>query len=120
MADPQRSLSDMLGFTRSTDPKHRQCWDSELSEPFRSIIRPTIQDVWSRPQLSLKVRCLVNVATLASTGRPEVRQHIECALLQGNAPEEIVEVLLHTALYAGVPLAVDALEILVDVVQSAQ
>ena len=71
---------------------------------------------WSRPNLDLRSRSLCTVAQLAALGRTEeLRMHLHGALNLGIAREELVEVLMQTAVYAGVPAAVEALRVAADV-----
>jgi 4-carboxymuconolactone decarboxylase len=65
--------------------------------------------VWSRPGLSHKTRSMLNLAMLTALNRPhEVKLHLKGALNNGCTKEEIMEVLLQTAIYCGVPAAVDS------------
>ncbi len=65
--------------------------------------------VWGRPGLSKKTRSMLNLAMLTALNRPhELKLHVRGALRNGVSREEISEVLLHAAIYAGVPAAVDA------------
>ena len=65
--------------------------------------------VWSRPGLSRKMRSLINLAMLTALNRPhEVKLHLKGALNNGCSKEEIMEVLLQTAIYCGVPSAIDS------------
>ena len=65
---------------------------------------------WSRPQLDLRSRSLCTVAQLAALGKTdELRGHLAGALRLGISREELIEVLMQTACYAGVPAAVQAL-----------
>lgn len=65
--------------------------------------------VWTRPGLSRKTRSLINLAMLTALNRPhEVQLHLRGALNNGCTKEEIMEVLLQTAIYCGVPAAVDS------------
>lgn len=62
--------------------------------------------VWARPDLDRRTRSLVTVAILAALGREELTLHMTAALNNlGIEPQEISEVLLHVAVYAGVPAA---------------
>ena len=62
--------------------------------------------VWSRPDLDKRTRSLVTVAILAALGRDELSLHMRAAIENvGVDPHEIAEVLLHVAVYAGVPAA---------------
>jgi len=65
--------------------------------------------VWGRPGLPKKVRSMLNLAMLTALGKPhEFKLHVRGALRNGVTREEISEVLLQTAIYCGVPAAVDA------------
>ena len=72
--------------------------------------------IWSRPGLAIRDRSLVTVAQLAALGRSEeLRAHLAGALNVGLTREELVEVLMHTAVCAGVPAANEALRVAADV-----
>ena len=73
---------------------------------------------WSRPNLALRDRSLCTVAQLAALGRTEeLKAHLAGALNVGLSREELIEVLMQTACYAGVPAAVNALNAAADVLQ---
>ncbi len=62
--------------------------------------------VWTREGLDRRTRSAITLAVLAALGREnEIALHVRGALRNGLSPEEISEVLLHTAVYAGVPAA---------------
>ncbi len=66
--------------------------------------------LWARPGLAVRDRSLVTVAQLAALGKTdELRGHLMGALNQGIRREELIEVLMQTAAYAGIPAAVQAL-----------
>jgi alkylhydroperoxidase/carboxymuconolactone decarboxylase family protein YurZ len=72
--------------------------------------------LWSRPGLAVRDRSLVTVAQLAALGRTgELRAHLAGARNVGISQEELVEVLMQTAVYAGVPAANEALAVAADV-----
>ncbi|MDT5222573.1 MAG: 4-carboxymuconolactone decarboxylase [Mycobacterium sp.] len=65
--------------------------------------------VWGREGLSRKTRSLLNLAMTSVLNRPhELRTHIKAALTNGVTRDEIREVFLQVAIYAGVPAAVDS------------
>ena len=71
---------------------------------------------WSRPNLDIRSRSLCTVAQLAALGRnEELKGHLAGALRLGIKREELIEVLMQTACYAGVPAAVNALTAAADV-----
>lgn len=61
--------------------------------------------VWARPDLDRRTRSLVTIAILAALGREELALHLRASRNIGVDPKEIVEVLLHVAVYAGIPAA---------------
>jgi 4-carboxymuconolactone decarboxylase len=63
-------------------------------------------EIWGRPGLPRRTRSMLNLAMLVALNRPdEFRLHVRGALRNGVTREEICEILLHTAIYAGVPAA---------------
>jgi 4-carboxymuconolactone decarboxylase len=69
-------------------------------------------DIWGRPQLDLKTRAVVTLASLATQGRePQLRAHINYALNLGWTQEEIAEMFVHVMVYAGAPSALNALRV---------
>ena len=66
-------------------------------------------DVWNRPGLSRRDRSLLNLAMLTALNRPhELKLHVRGALTNGVSKDEIREVFLQTAIYCGVPAAIDS------------
>ncbi|MEZ5659571.1 MAG: carboxymuconolactone decarboxylase family protein [Burkholderiaceae bacterium] len=64
---------------------------------------------WSQGTLPLKTRSMITLAALAALGRPqELRIHVRGAIANGVTPVEIRDILMHTMVYAGVPMGVDA------------
>jgi 3-oxoadipate enol-lactonase/4-carboxymuconolactone decarboxylase len=70
------------------------------------ITRHAWGDVWTRPGLDRRTRSLLTLALLTALGHEkELAMHVRAALSNGVTPQEISEVLLHSAVYAGVPAA---------------
>lgn len=68
--------------------------------------------VWGRDELPLKTRSMLNLAMIPILNRPnELRTHIKAALTNGVTRDEIREIFLQVAIYAGVPAAVDSFRI---------
>ncbi len=68
--------------------------------------------VWGREELPRKTRSMLNLAMLSCLNRPhELKLHVKGALKNGVSRDEIREVLLQVAIYAGVPGAVDSFRI---------
>jgi 4-carboxymuconolactone decarboxylase len=73
---------------------------------------------WSRPGIDRKLRSVVNIAMLVALNRPnQLRHHIEGALNNGCAVEEIREILLQTAVYCGLPAAGEGFKIAEEVLR---
>ena len=85
----------------------------EFAGPFQEFItRYAWGAVWSRPGLDRRTRSAITLATLTSLhAESELAMHVRAALRNGLTSEEIGEILLHTAVYAGVPAANSALAI---------
>lgn len=62
-------------------------------------------DLWTGRVLDRRDRSLVTIALLAADSHEELELHLRAARNTGATPEEIAEVLLHVAVYAGVPAA---------------
>jgi 4-carboxymuconolactone decarboxylase len=83
---------------------------TEFSQPLQDFVNEHAWgSVWNRPGLPLKIRSLITLAALTALKCPqELKEHIRGALNNGCSIEEIRETLLHCAVYAGVPAAVEA------------
>jgi 4-carboxymuconolactone decarboxylase len=80
---------------------------TEFSAPFQDFItRYAWGELWNRPGLTRPERSMITLAMLAALGRDEeLVLHLRAALRNGLTPEQIREVLLQVAVYAGVPAA---------------
>ena len=86
---------------------------SELDEAFQTLITESAWgSVWTREQLTRRERSLVTLALLAGLGNfDEVAMHVRATANTGATKEDVVEAMLHVAIYAGVPRANHALKI---------
>ena len=80
---------------------------SEFNGEFQELItRYCWGDIWTRPGLSRHTRSLITIAMLVALNRPdEFRLHVRAAFNNGVTRDEIKELLLHAAIYCGVPAA---------------
>jgi 4-carboxymuconolactone decarboxylase len=92
----------------------------EFGAPFQDFItRYAWGGVWSRPGLDRRTRSAITLAVLMTLrAEEEIAMHVRAALRNGLTPDEIGEVLLHTALYAGLPRANRAFALARDVLES--
>lgn len=66
-------------------------------------------EIWTREGLSRKTRSMLNLAMITALNRPhELKAHVRGALRNGCTKQDIQEVFLQTAIYCGVPAAIDA------------
>lgn len=77
----------------------------------RYLIEFPFGDIYSRPQLDLRSREIATVAALTALGyaTPQLKVHIEASLNVGLSRQEIVEVIMQMAVYAGFPAALNGL-----------
>jgi 4-carboxymuconolactone decarboxylase len=80
---------------------------NSIDAEFQDLItRYAWGEIWTRPGLSRHTRSLVTIALMVALNRgDELRLHLRSAANNGVSPEEICEVLLHCAIYCGVPAA---------------
>jgi 4-carboxymuconolactone decarboxylase len=80
---------------------------TKFTEDFQDLItRYAWGEIWSRPGLDRRTRSCLTLAMLAVLGHDEeFEMHVRAALRNGVTVDEIREVLLQTAIYAGVPVA---------------
>jgi len=98
-----RAMDAVTDFTRPVqDYINENCWGS----------------VWARESLPLKTRSIITIATLAALKAPaELKGHVRGALRNGCTPEEIREILLHTAPYIGAPALQEAFRAAREVIE---
>jgi 4-carboxymuconolactone decarboxylase len=86
--------------------------ETEFDADFQRFITETAWgSVWARPDLDRRTRSLVTIAILAALGREELALHLRASRNVGVDPREVAEVLLHVAVYAGVPAANSAFSV---------
>ncbi len=102
-----------------------QAQQTEIDADFQRFITEVAWGtVWARPDLDRRTRSLVTIAILAALGREELALHLRASRNVGVTTKDLVEVLLHVAVYAGVPAANSAValakSILTDVERGEQ
>ena len=85
---------------------------TDFTQPIQERITATAWgDVWQRPGLDMKTRSLITVAMLTALGKQhELKGHVRGALNNGATTAELQEVLLHAAVYCGLPTAVGSFQ----------
>lgn len=92
----QAVYKKLFGEERESKPDDTALDDMTIDHLFAGV--------WSRPNLQMRQRSMITVALLAALGRDrELKRHIEGALHLGITRDEIIEIMLHVAHYAGWP-----------------
>jgi len=82
---------------------------TDFTREFEELVtRYCFASVWGREQLPRGVRSMITVAMLVALGRAqEIKVHVKGAINNGVTKDELREVLMHSAIYCGIPAAVD-------------
>ena len=119
MDDEQRHEQGMCVRRAILGEQHvdRAVAATEFTADFQDFItRVAWGDIWSRPGLPPKTRSLLTIALMVALDRAdEFRVHVRAALNNGVTQDEIKEILLHCAIYCGVPAANSAFHITLEV-----
>ena len=110
MTDPERAREGMSVRRAVLGDDHVDrvvAGTTPFTAPFQDLItRYAWGEVWSRPGLSRAERSMITLTALAVLRQEqELALHVRAALRNGLTPEQIREVLLQVAVYAGVPAA---------------
>lgn len=82
----------------------------EFNMPMQELVTEFAWNaIWNRPGLDRRSRSMINLAMLTALNRPhELKLHLRGAINNGLSKEEIREILMQTAIYCGVPAAIDS------------
>ena len=86
---------------------------TDFDDAFQTLITEAAWgSVWARDTISLRERSMLTIALLAAGGNfTEIPMHIRATQNTGTSPQDVLETLLHVAVYAGVPKANHALRL---------
>ena len=94
---------------------------TDLDADFQAWITDNVWGyLWTRPEIDLRDRSMVTIAILGALNHEELELHLRAARNTGVRPEEISEVLLHVAVYAGVPAANRAFKVMKSIYEEAE
>jgi 3-oxoadipate enol-lactonase/4-carboxymuconolactone decarboxylase len=84
-----------------------------FTEDFQDLItRYAWGEIWTRSGLDRRMRSAITMTALVARGHyEELALHVRAAVRNGLTPDEIAEVLLHSAIYCGVPAANSAFKV---------
>jgi 4-carboxymuconolactone decarboxylase len=85
----------------------------EFTRPIQELVTQMAWgEIWTRPGLDRRTRSFMNLAMITALNRPhELKLHVRGALNNGLTKAEIMEVFLQTAIYCGMPAALDSFRI---------
>jgi 4-carboxymuconolactone decarboxylase len=85
----------------------------DFNRPMQELVTEYCwNEIWNRPGLDRKTRSIINLAMLTALNRPhEIKLHVRGAINNGLTKKEISEIFLQTAIYCGVPAAIDSFRI---------
>jgi 4-carboxymuconolactone decarboxylase len=111
--------------TRTLGAEYVQSATSDPDDLFRPLQELVTEycwgSVWTRPLLEPRTRSMLTVSMLIARGQEhELKLHLKGALNNGCTQEEIVELIVHSAIYCGVPAALSATRIAREVFAEAE
>jgi 4-carboxymuconolactone decarboxylase len=94
----------------------------EFGKPLQHVINAySYGDVWSREALPLREKSIAMIGMMAAAGKHnELRVHLKGAVKNGVTAEQIQDILLLVAMYCGLPSAIDAHRIALEVLKEAK
>lgn len=113
----RRIMNELMGdgYVESKDTR-KNSFNGVLDEYSEEVC---FGRVWARPGIDRKLRSILNIAMLTALNRPaQLRSHLEGALNNGCTVDELREILLHTAVYCGLPAAGDAFRVAQEVLKA--
>ena len=89
----------------------------EFTRPLQELVTEYCWgEIWTRPGLDRRTRSFLNLAMLTALNRPhEIKLHVRGALNNGLTKEELMELFLQSAIYCGIPAALDAMRVAKEV-----
>lgn len=118
MNDHERGMRVRREVLGDAHVERAEAAKTPLTEDFQDLLtRYAWGGIWTRPGLDRRTRSCITIAMLVSLGHwEELKLHLRGALNNGLTVDEIKEVLLQTAVYAGVPAANSAFRVAQEVV----
>ena len=89
----------------------------DFSRPIQELVTQMAWgEIWTRPGLDRRTRSFMNLAMITALNRPhELKLHVRGALNNGLTKAEIMEAFLQTAIYCGMPAALDSFRVAKEV-----
>ena len=108
--DGMKTRRKVLG---DTHVNRAEAAKTTFDEPFQTLITEGAWGtVWTSDKISLRERSMLTLALLAATGNfEEIAMHIRATANTGASKDDVMEAMMHVAIYAGVPKANHAIKI---------
>lgn len=106
-----------LGILGEGHAKRAASTRNEFTADFQDFLfKYSWAEIWGRPGLDKKTRALITIAMLIGLGKPdELRLHIRATKNTGVTRDELKELLMHSAIYCGVPAAFGAFQVALQI-----
>jgi 4-carboxymuconolactone decarboxylase len=116
----QKGIKNLEVMNKDSFKNLQNLLDDVAPDMARYVVEFPYGDIYSRPGLNLKTRELVTIAALTSMGsaQTQLEDHVHGALNVGCSREEIIEVIIQMAVYAGFPAAINGLLVAKKVFQN--
>ena len=97
----------------------RESKASDFNRPFEDLVTSyCFGEVWAEETLDPKTRSMLTLAVLTALTKPnQIRVHVRGAIANGVSVDEIRAILIHSAVYSGVPAGVEAFNAAKEVLQ---
>jgi 4-carboxymuconolactone decarboxylase len=107
----QKGLETLKGISPDAVERINNLIGDVCPDMARLVVEFPYGDIYSRPGLDIKRRELITIASLTTLGyaKDQLKAHVDNALNVGCTKEEIVEVIMQMAIYAGFPAALNGL-----------
>ncbi|AXV38418.1 MAG: carboxymuconolactone decarboxylase family protein [Methanobacteriaceae archaeon] len=116
----QKGLKILEKYNPDSFNNLRKSLEDVAPDLARFVVEFPYGDIYSRPGLEMKTREMITVAALTALGTAELqlKSHITAALNAGCTREEIIEIMIQLAAYAGFPAAINGINAAKDVFES--
>lgn len=114
MSDPAKTaMSTRRRVLGDAHVNRAEAAKTAFDAPFQALITDAAWGhVWGRDTITLRERSMMTIALLAALGNDhELALHLRATRNTGTSPEDVMEVLMHVAIYAGIPRANNAIRI---------
>lgn len=95
---------------------------TDFNRPFEDLVtKYCFGEVWAEPTLDPKTRSMITLAALTALTKPnQLKVHIRGAIANGVSVDEVRAILIHSAVYAGVPCGVEAFNAAKEVLEDME